>query len=924
MARPVALLVSLALAAALASCHRQADRPGEAAFTTLAADFAGCALVRRGPVCELRPGTPLRVWVPGSPADERRVDSDDGPLDVGAGEERGGGRLFRVAVPPGARRLDWRERRGRAWQRWQLALAPAPAESLIDRATALRGQGRGAEARGLLEAALPTLAPELAGRARATIARIDRDLGQGARALAELEATMAEAERAGRLTDAVNDAFLILFAAQGGPSLGGARALLARARPWAVQGDDRGALGYVEGLLLDRTGDQRGALRVFRRVADEAERLDDAATARQAEEQVALLLAALGRTVEAFALQQRLVAEGAQDPACQRTAAAINLAWIVLLDRARRAGAPGPLPAPDPFLAAARTAAAGCDDVGRKRITLINDGLHAADGGDVDTLARSVAALAQLTAGRGPEEAVWEAELGARLAWRRGQRAAALAGWQRQEELARALGWREGALRAAGARGQALAALGRRAEATRALAAAEALLDEIVGTLPLAEGRALYLAHRDEGTRLLVSTLVQLGRPDQAAAAARRARARLLRSLVRAARLDELSGAERQRWDALVSDYRSRRAELEATAERDWTLTAAELATARRHRGARDLAARALLDEAHQLLDRRRPGAAAAGRLAQPGPGELFLVYAPRDRGFWGFALAAGAPALARAIELSAEGVSSGTALGARLLEPFTARVAAARVVRIHATGAADAVAWSRVPWRGRPLGEARAVEHGLDLGEGRAALARAGARGDRSVLVVADPTGDLPGAASEGEVVAAALGGGRAAVTALVGSGATRAAVVSALPAAATFHYAGHSTAAGPDGAESAMPLARGGRLLLTDVLALAAAPALVVLSSCEAAGKGRAPADGAADLGLAHAFLSAGAAEVVAATRRVDDQAAVHLMRRFYAELSRAQPLSAAEALRNARAARDAGPDDADAAAEYRVLVP
>jgi CHAT domain-containing protein len=58
---------------------------------------------------------------------------------------------------------------------------------------------------------------------------------------------------------------------------------------------------------------------------------------------------------------------------------------------------------------------------------------------------------------------------------------------------------------------------------------------------------------------------------------------------------------------------------------------------------------------------------------------------------------------------------------------------------------------------------------------------------------------------------------------------------------------------------------------------------------------------------IGLAHAFLAAGAQVVIAAVRPVPDEEAAALMTAFYAELSRGAP--AEEALRRAQLALRTG---------------
>ena len=99
-----------------------------------------------------------------------------------------------------------------------------------------------------------------------------------------------------------------------------------------------------------------------------------------------------------------------------------------------------------------------------------------------------------------------------------------------------------------------------------------------------------------------------------------------------------------------------------------------------------------------------------------------------------------------------------------------------------------------------------------------------------------------------------------------LSGAQASSAAVQDALSTATLFHYAGHSDEVS---GELFLPLAGGGRLTTSDVLALPLSPERVILSACQA-GRVR-PSGLAIGMGLVQAFLENGASEVIAPTRPV-----------------------------------------------------
>ena len=153
--------------------------------------------------------------------------------------------------------------------------------------------------------------------------------------------------------------------------------------------------------------------------------------------------------------------------------------------------------------------------------------------------------------------------------------------------------------------------------------------------------------------------------------------------------------------------------------------------------------------------------------------------------------------------------------------------------------------------------------------------------------------------------------------------SRASHAAVRSALERGdiSLLHFAGHAKFSGTDGWDSQIPLAEGGLLRVSDVLSLPSVPRLVVLSGCET---GR--ADG---LGLAHAFVAAGAGATVGVTRVIPDTDAHEVMRRFYARLSRdapATPTAATTAAALQAAVRDLRRTGNSTLAweSFRVLVP
>lgn len=427
----------------------------------------------------------------------------------------------------------------------------------------------------------------------------------------------------------------------------------------------------------------------------------------------------------------------------------------------------------------------------------------------------------------------------------------------------------------------------------------------------------------------------------------------MLSSLETATRIQRLDGEERRAWESKLADYRLERGHIEDEARDDWRLGEADRARAVAARKARAERAREALDRTLAAAQRVN----LAGReLASPRQGELYLAYFPLGAATWvGFAIEAtgttarvlGDVPLPAAPEVIAPPPGAAPAphgddstphgaepapvddalaqrLSDRLLAPFRPQIERARAVRFFVPRALRAVDLHALPLGGRLLIERVPVTYGLDVrGEGGASPAPLAAPPRTEAIVVADPSGGLPDARAEGDAVRSHLAANGLAAVLLTAQGDDGTTTGKGAPAsaatghpaqgddgraplratservrlrleggaAAIFHLAGHARFSGTDGWESAIPLADGGALTVGDVLALASVPRLVVLSGCET---GR--SDG---LGLAHAFVAAGAEAAVGTTRVVPDTDAARVMALFYANLRTDLPAADAAAL-------------------------
>ena len=285
--------------------------------------------------------------------------------------------------------------------------------------------------------------------------------------------------------------------------------------------------------------------------------------------------------------------------------------------------------------------------------------------------------------------------------------------------------------------------------------------------------------------------------------------------------------------------------------------------------------------------------------------------------------------------KLEALGRLVGEALHPSIREVLVAH-ASSPLVLIH-----DAAA-SVLPWEtmSLPGPKGRWIQPGLEGGlhrhfatEGLAAARwrkRAEAGAGLRVLLIANPTDDLPGAGHEADEVVKKL---RAEVpgveiTELRGARARRLAVLAELRKGAhdVLHYAGHAFFDAENRGRSGLICAGGEVLTGRDIQTLSTLPALVVLNACESArirGKRGAPrfaVENARVLkpveltSLAEAFLRAGVANYIGTYWPVGDTAAADFARAVYSGLTTGQTLgtSVLTARRTLSTAHD--PDWAD----------
>ncbi|HSP78868.1 MAG TPA: CHAT domain-containing protein, partial [Myxococcaceae bacterium] len=872
-------------------------------------EFAGCAAVTSGPVCVLAEARHLRLWVELAGGVPLRVLAGGSHLPAEEKEVRGG-RVLTFTVPAGAREVVV-EAPGRS--PWRLPVREDEAAPLLKRAAAERAEGRGEEAARLLREEARSLPEAGRARARSLLARIELSQGRSEAAVTLLREAMALHRSTGQRSDEFLDALALAYTLiHHGRDFAEARTVLEGLGPLARDYPEGHAqLPYYQGLLAIESGDVRTALRRFAEAEPRAERLGLERLLRAVRQVVATTLLQLGRDEEALTLLESL-REGlsAEDHPCELADLLTNLGWGRVLAGESGGGVAQGDPGPplEEALALYRGACASPDDEANVLLNLAQADLMA---GRADSAGSRLEAARRVRAHPGARLALWWLDVEGRIHLEAGRAREALRSYARLAELAEASASPEARWRAALGRGRAAEQLGDARGALAAHAEAEALLDDEVLRIPVLEGRHLFLREREHSSRAYVAIAVREGRFSEALEVARRARVRVLEAVRLSDRVARLPAPERTRWEEALSAWRDAREALDGEAAEDWRLSAKRLAEVRQARRRQEERLRVLLEEALVLLEPSHAEQGGHRPLSAPGPDELQLTYYPAPRGWVGFAADAHSVE-ARFLEPVTPDAPP-ERLAATLLEPFRERIASAGRLTFIPYGVLRAVDFHALPFHGDVLVAGRPVAYALDLPRPAPVDAR---EGGPTALVVADPQGNLPQAREEARLVREALHG-KWRVREQSGAAAEGAAVREALEQVELFHYAGHGRFAGLGGWESALPL-YGSQLTVGDVLALRKAPAWVVLSGCETArGAQESPVE---SMGLAQAFLAAGAHGVVAARRVVADADAFALMRELYRQ---GGPTSLPESLRRAQLQlRDSRPDSDWAA--FRALVP
>ncbi len=698
-----------------------------------------------------------------------------------------------------------------------------------------------------------------------------------------------------------------------------------RSPPPKAPVDDKFNVIYYQGVLAERTSNYAAALKRLQEAVDLAQRVGNPKLERYAGQELALVYQQLGRSQDAARLYAKLQSDPDLKSSCDLGTFWTNLGWFQLMEHEANHTAGNPTPAlqnalaeflknrckPDQILTAHQNLALAYQQQGQW-----------SEAGRELAQARALAEHSNLL------ELLWQDDLEARMALHEGRPELALSLYEKLEKRAERAASPAGLLEALLGQAKAYIASRQQQEAIKVLAKTDSQIEEQSRHIPVHQGRDTYFAYQEAATRLYLKLLLE-GRQQQSAFdLARRSRSRLLRQLAVRDRLSQLDATKQKAWLDSLSKYNDLRRDVENDAAKRWQLAVSEKESALAAEARKLEEAQDDLDLALRDLDAlRRRG---EEKLAPPAPGEVILAYHPLPGKQWAAFAATERGIVVATFELP-ETMPADLEQRARLLltpsPPFQAAIASATSVKILPYGPLRSVDFHALPFtHGQPLLATKPVAYSLDLPVRSASALRSGQKEDRQkeALVVSNPTRDLRTADTEGGTVAAAIKRwpGSWKLRHLKGNDANSKKVSDELAKASFFHYAGHGIFGGFAGWSSELPLANQSRLTLSDVLALSPqTPASIVLSACDAGRTSEeAPGEG---VGLANAFLLAGAKEVVAARQLVPDASANELMDELYRHWQPGEDLP--HQLRRAQlACRKKDPSPKAAWASFRLLVP
>jgi tetratricopeptide (TPR) repeat protein len=903
LVRALSTLLCCGLLLVCACGKREPKRPERA----LGIELFGCAALTRGPICELADDLGLRVIVRMQGHERVQFASDRGPVSVLESHAVEGGKRFHLKLPSGAARLDVALHATTYDARASHALAALAHPPWFREAEEARKAGRLEQAEALARAH----PQEAQGRpfALGVLARIAFRRGDLTLGRAQLEEASALFERAGRLSDAEHELYVLAFFLGEELHLKEAEGALDSAAKLSPSGlEDSMLAAFYGGQLARAQGDFERALALMEQCERVARAGGDALYARHALWQRMMILLLLGDTVQVEALYRRVREEpGWSGGGCEEQGVLESLGFarnmltptlatralekayaketVSLLERAEKLGE------------------SACKD-SKMNANTLHELAHAQLlRGELEkaehTLARSVTTL-----GERPfrELTLERSYLRGRIALERGKPEEAREHFQRMVEDTAGERWLEPHARALAYRALAEVEAQKTKAALDSYARMEDALDLLAERAPLGADRAGVSQAGERYSAAHARCLIAQGKEDQALDLALRSASRRTQLLLSRARLSALPPEERAAWSEAVASVQRARRDADLLEERAWQLDAGAQKALERERERLERSALTAVDRALTSLG-TLPGSSPSTRASLPEDSAL-LTFVSTPEGAIAL-VRRGASTRARVLSPRTSSVQASLT---RWLSELSDLLAGAERLYVAPLPEQEQVDFHALPLRGAPL----SASFELAYTQGHPEESPYRVNTPASLLVIADPSGDLPGARGEAAWLESSVSRALGAVP-LVLRDTSVSNVRTELSRHALFHFAGHTSFDAQAPWRLGLMLSHDKKLGLSDLLTLPSAPALVMLSACEGA---RASSGNA----IGTALVAAGSRVVIAPTRLVADQLSLRFSQAFYTALaSELDPVRAAHRAQEELRAKG----EADWAA-FRVLVP
>ncbi len=222
--------------------------------------------------------------------------------------------------------------------------------------------------------------------------------------------------------------------------------------------------------------------------------------------------------------------------------------------------------------------------------------------------------------------------------------------------------------------------------------------------------------------------------------------------------------------------------------------------------------------------------------------------------------------------------------LSKKILQPVSACLKKSTSLIIAPFGVLHSLPFQALLLDGGPIGLQWPLSY-IPSGSALQFLSKTSIGNQSGLLVLGNPTGDLPHAETEASYIAALFG-----TTPLLADQATGKALKEKIGKARLLHFATHGYLSENSPLESAIALADEGKLSLFELMGMEIKADLAVLSACNTA---RGETTGGDDvLGLTRGLLAAGVKNVIVSLWAVDDLSTSLLMGRFYTLLKKGTP--------------------------------